>query len=62
VEVLEDGQWQFDGKRHFDFGHPYGAQTEAELIEYAKELIRQELDEDHVKDLDWANCRVTDNC
>lgn len=36
----------------FTFSHPYGE----DFREWAEDLVREEYGEDHVKDLDWENC------
>lgn len=50
---------EVDGKREgrFSFDHPYGVDPRA----FAERLIREELGDDHVKDLDWANSEVSDD-
>lgn len=45
-------------KQRFDFGHPY----DGNLRKYAEDLVREKFGEEHVKDLDWENCVITDNC
>ena len=40
----------------FHFAHPYGNPRA-----FAERLIREELGEEHVKDLDWENCEVLDD-
>lgn len=44
------------GYRH-TFGHPYGG----DHLEFARECVREEFGEEHVADLDWANCLVCDD-
>lgn len=41
----------------FDYEHPYGEDPKA----FAEDLIRRELGEEHVADLDWDNCEVIDD-
>jgi hypothetical protein len=41
----------------FTFSHPYGE----DFREWAEDLVRQEYGEDHVKDLDWENCILSDD-
>lgn len=41
----------------FDFSHPYNQSRR----EFAEQLVRDELGEEHVKDLDWENCIVLDD-
>jgi len=52
--VLEvDGQ---EILNQFDLcGHP---DTKAEARQYAEDLIRRVLGEDHIKDLDWDSCKI----
>ena len=50
----------------FDFGHPnhYGlpeADRDAAYRKYAEDLVRSELGDEHVADLDWENCTVIDD-
>lgn len=47
-----------DGRRNFHFSHPY----DEDPLTWAKKLIASEVGEEHVADLDWANCRVLDDC
>ena len=50
VVARDDGTW-------FDFSHPNGGDP----LEYAKDLIRKEFGEEHVKDLDWENSEIYDD-
>jgi hypothetical protein len=38
------------------FDHPYGGDP----LEFAQELVRQEFGPEHVADLDWENCLISD--
>ncbi len=49
---FEDGSFS-----KFIFTHPY----EEDPLEFAKELVRDEFGEEHVKDLDWENCHISDD-
>lgn len=50
---------EIDGVEHsFEFDHPHGDDAR----KFAEEMIRDELGEEHVADLDWENCFVTDEC
>ena len=40
----------------FDFSHPYGEDPR----KFAEDLVRDEFGEEHVKDLDWDNCTVSE--
>jgi hypothetical protein len=41
----------------FAFSHPaYGD----DYRKFAEDLVREEFGEEHVADLDWAECRVSD--
>lgn len=44
-------------KKHY-FEHPYGEDARV----FAEQLVARECGEEHVKDLDWANCRIDDEC
>lgn len=47
-----------DGYRHeFAFGHPYGEDHR----QWAEEEVRRILGDEHVKDLDWENCRIQED-
>ena len=46
--------YPIEGKDKFDFGHAY----DENAFEYAKNLVRQELGEKHVADLDFENSFV----
>lgn len=48
----EDGTSQ----ERFEFGHPENT------IEEARALVRSLFGEEHVKDLDWENCRIIEDC
>jgi len=53
IELHEDG---VEKSRYTDLmGHP---DSEEEAIEYAKGLVIEHFGEEHVKDLDWDNCKV----
>lgn len=43
-----------DKRERFRFGHPHGE----DRLEWAKDLVRQEFGEEHVKDLDWDHCVI----
>ena len=42
----------------FEFIHPYSR----DAFEFAKALVASELGEEHVKDLDFDNSFITDDC
>lgn len=53
--------------KKFFFAHAYGKNdatppTEEELKEFARELVREEFGEEHVKDLDWENSSINTGC
>lgn len=50
---------EVDGKRQgqFEFFHPF----QQDHLEWAKDLVRKELGEEHVTDLDWENCYVIED-
>ena len=53
VEVTkEDGS----SEQKFDFDHPYGEDPR----EFAETLVREQFGTDHVADLDWDNCIISD--
>ena len=66
VEISED-----DGTyvgSDFDFSHPYDLYRETdenrrEMIkrEFARKLLVDNFGEDHVADLDWENCLISDD-
>lgn len=52
----------------FYFSHPWDAHMYSDpaerdryLREWAEELVRSELGDDHVADLDWENCVIVDD-
>lgn len=47
---------QVVAREEFDFSYPYGDDP----LEYAKDLVRMKFGEERVADLDWANCRISD--
>jgi hypothetical protein len=53
------GHWvqlaENDGR--FQFEHPWGRDP----LEFARELVAQEYGADHVADLDWEHCVITDD-
>lgn len=56
--VIED-RWDLDDyDGEFTFSHPY---RDENLKQWARNLIRDELGEEHVKDLDWENSWVIDD-
>lgn len=42
----------------FEFTHPY----DGDAKEFAKKLVTEKFGEEHVADLDWENCVVTNEC
>jgi hypothetical protein len=38
----------------FNFTHPYGEDPR----EFAERMVRETFGEEHVADLDWANCEI----
>lgn len=42
----------------FQFDHPYGG----DKLAWAKQFVAEQFGEEHVADLDWDNCIVTDDC
>jgi hypothetical protein len=56
VEVTE-GDDPVKG-RHFLFAHPYSADEEAELKQWARERVEEVYGAEHAADLDWANCQI----
>lgn len=45
-----------DGREKFEFAHPDG-----DPREFAEELVRDAFGEEHVVDLDWENCVISDD-
>ena len=43
------------------FGHPYGDDFKAWAIDYAQSVVRKKYGAEHVADLDWNNCQVSDD-
>ncbi len=44
-------------RHHFTFSHPYGG----DHLEYAKGLVRDQFGEEHVADLDWEECLISED-
>lgn len=47
-----------DGDSKFFFDHPYG---EKDDLQWAKDLVKLAFGEEHVKDLDWDNCIISED-
>jgi len=45
------------GDERFDFVHPYGEDPR----EFAEDLVRRTFGDEHVADLDWDNCLISDD-
>lgn len=49
---------EIDGEEgHFMFAHPSGQ----DRFEWAKQIVADELGEEHVADLDFENCHIVDD-
>jgi hypothetical protein len=46
---------------HFDFDHPHGDYDDDQRLAWAKWFVRQHLGEEHVADLDWGHCIISDD-
>ena len=60
VQLIDDEIASYEDEileEEFAFSHPYGQDN----LEWAKELVKEELGEEHVADLDWENCLVVDD-
>ena len=59
----EDFNPHLDGEgRNFEFDHPdYGTTGDAARLAWAKEFVTAYLGEEHVKDLDWEHCIISDD-
>jgi hypothetical protein len=56
-----DPYMEGDG-RNFEFDHPYFRDaTDASRRAWAQEFVREHLGEEHVKDLDWEHCIISDD-
>ena len=55
IEIDDDDAHE----RHerFDFAHPHGE----DHLEWAKQFVREQFGEEHVRDLDWENCEIYDD-
>ena len=49
---------EIEVRHSFAFDHPYGQDP----VEWAKGFVLEKCGPEHVADLDWDNCWVTDNC
>ena len=54
VELRDDSNIMVESK--FTFDHPHGQN----FHEFAEDVIAKEFGEEHVKDLDWESCRVSE--
>ena len=59
VVEADDGTRPKSGRDGFNFDHPYSRNTD--WRKWAEDLVRQEFGEEHVKDLDWDHCTVSDD-
>jgi hypothetical protein len=49
---------EMDGDReHFEFAHPYGDDPR----KFAEDMVREQYGEEHVADLDWEDCFISDD-
>jgi len=46
-----------DHRVHFDFDHP---SSKEDVVKWAKNLLVEELGEEHLKDVDWENSLICD--
>lgn len=46
-----------DMDRRFHFTHPYGE----DRLTFAQDLVRDEYGDEHVADLDWENCLISED-
>jgi hypothetical protein len=53
---------EVDGKcvGQFNFDHPY-EEDDAKIRQWAERFIRKEMGEQHVADLDWEHCEVSND-
>ncbi len=49
-----------DGTSKFYFSHPYSDDA-LKIKEFIKELVTDEFGEEHVSDIDWDNCIISDD-
>jgi hypothetical protein len=47
-----------NGTSRFSFSHPYDGD---DPVQYAKDLITSKFGEEHVADLDWDHCFISDD-
>lgn len=49
-------------KEKFKFEHPYGAtETPERLKEWIKDIVTRTVGEEHVADIDWDNCVISES-
>jgi hypothetical protein len=46
-----------DGTGRFDFVHPYNS----DHLEFARGMVREQFGDEHVADLDWDNCHISED-
>lgn len=62
VVARDDFDPQWDGERRdFTFDHPRGNYGAAERLAWARKTVREELGEEHVADLAWERCIISDD-
>lgn len=58
IEVTEgEDPRPLEKRVRFHFEHPYGV----EAREFAEKLVREEFGQEHIADLDWDNCVISDS-
>lgn len=55
IQLQDDNGKEIESK--FDFFHPYGKNH----LEFAKKLVEDYYGIEHVKDLDWNECRIIED-
>lgn len=48
-------------KSHFSFSHPYHPDDKDSPRAWAEKLVAAEFGEEHVQDLDWDNCVISND-
>lgn len=56
VELKND-----ENHARFFFTHPYGRELQPWALQLAQEVVTEKYGADHVADLDWENCIISDD-
>ena len=52
---------EFDDREFFDFDHPHGGDRREFAERFAKKAVLDAFGADHVADLEWEKCEISDD-